>query len=263
MAKKTYGFIQPKIKPEDYIRGHPTLGGKVPENVLQPDSNWLLYLPLREDQIKNVETNNCTAFGTLNALEILHKRKFGFEVNWCERALGIMAGTRPPGNDPSTVIETVRKQGALPEDVLPFTEDIDTVEKYYSPDPLHDWLLSQASNWGYTVKHEWVTPTRDEMIEALKHSPLGVAVYAWKEEDGFNVRGGTDNHWVCLYGIDSVSDGWLVFDSYAGHLKLLHPNYQFYFVKRYWLDKGVKKNWCVDLKNRLGSFFKDLVSFQK
>lgn len=237
-----YGFLPPKKDERDFIRGDLKLGGLVPDDVLQPNSDWTQYIPDRELQKKQTETWNCTSFGTLNAIEMLHKRKFGVEVNWSDRALGILAGTRPPGNDPKTVAETLRKQGTLIESALPFTDDLTSPEKYYSPSPLPDMVIKAAAIWGYEIKYEWVTPTKANLIEALKHSPLGVAVYAWEQDDrGFHVKTGPPNHWTVLYAYDKASDGWAVFDSYANNLKLLAPDYEFTYVMRYWLERAEKK----------------------
>src|SRR3990167_10011975 len=140
---KNYGFLIPTFKPTDYILG----AGKIPEEILQEDANWLQFLPLFEIQKKGTETYNCTAYGSTSALEILFKRKYEEEKNYSDRALGIVAGTVPPGNDPNTVAQAIRDNGLINEELLPFSDDIISVEKYYSPKPLPDNLVEAAKEF--------------------------------------------------------------------------------------------------------------------
>ena len=238
-----YGFLKPEIKPDDYVLG----AGKIPEEVLQENGNWLLLLPIFEKQKKGTETYNCTAFGTTSALEILMKKKFGEEKNYSDRALGIMAGTFPPGNDPNTVAQALRDNGLINEELLPFSDDIDSVEKYYSPKPLPDNLVEAAKEFTntYDFKHEWgwswgvsLEEKHRRLKEMLKCSPIGVSVYAWEQDgNGLHIKTGEDNHWCVLYGFDELLNVWLIFDSYENNLKMLHPDYDFGWAKRYWIEK--------------------------
>lgn len=243
---KQHGFIAPEIKPEDYVLG----AGQVPEEVLQEDADWIPFVPLHEIQRIGVETYNCTAFGTTNALEILHKRKFRHEINLSDRALGILSDTWPPGNDPHTVAEALRHNGDCPETSLPFGLDIYTLEKYYSPKPLTPELIKECLDFvkNYDFKHEYVfrgtdPQKHDKLRTALKFSPLGASVVAWKDRNGkyYKEKGERDTHWVTIVAFDSLLDGYIVFDSYEPHFKLLEADYDFGFVKRYWLEKKEKK----------------------
>ena len=259
------GYIEPEIQEEDYILGDGMLQGEV----LQPDGQWLDYLPDPELQKRRgVETSNCVGFNTLENVEILLKRKYGGVHNYSERALGIMAGTYPPGNDPHKVAETIRKQGLVPEYELPFTENILTVDEYYNPKPLPESLIQRGKEWlfWYDFKHEYVFDkgaSLDEkhrsIIEALKYSPLGVSVFAWAQDaNGVYQKLGRDNHWTCLVGY-KLGAYWLVRDSYEPHLKTLEWNYDFGIAKRYAITKHgstPKKNyWWSRVYRRLGGLF--------
>src|SRR3990167_3596110 len=118
---KNYGFLPDIVKPEDKILGGL---GALPKVVIQPDGNWKDFLPEREVQKKKIDTYNCTAFGTENIVVTFMKRVFGIDENKSERALGIVSGTRPPGNSPSVVLDKVRHKGLIPESDLPFSEEI-------------------------------------------------------------------------------------------------------------------------------------------
>lgn len=251
MEIKQYGFITPKYDEKDYV----TFGAtKIPEEILQPDGNWLAFVPLEEQQKINIETYNCTGFGTTNTLEILHKRKFGTEINLSDRALGILANTWPPGNDPRTVAETLRKQGDVYESSLSFTPDINTLEKYYSPRPLTLDLLAECQRFldTYDFGYEWVfrgEADHEKLKQALKFSPLGVSVVAWRQEDDglyFKDKGEQDTHWVTLIQFDEIKNAWLIFDSYPPYLKYLRTDYDFGYALRYWLAKKTKNE---EIKN--------------
>lgn len=246
------GFIYEAPLPEDYV-----LGGfsKLNYEVLQEDGNWYDFLPNTETQIRKIDSYNCTSEGSLNALEALMKRKFGGEWDFSQRATGIAAGTRPPGNTPNKVIETIRKEPCMiPETMLPFTDQIETVEQYYSPDPLnsdHRYIGKKFLDT-YEIGHEWVDPTRINLKEALKYSPVGISVDAWNEDaKGMYYSAKQDNHWTVLYGIRE--DGsYLIFDSYAPFLKVLRPDFKFMQAKRYSIKKKEPKRcflckWFPDL----------------
>ena len=237
---KNYGYIEPEIKEEDFILG----GGKLPDENLRPDGQWLDVLPSNESQAKRgVDVFNCTAFGWLNVIEMYFRAKFFLETNNSDRYTGISAGTYPPGNDPSTVIESIRTTaGLITEELLPFIEGM-TVGEYYSPKPLPVKYTNKGKDWlkKYYLRHEWVfkdSASEDEkkiaLMEALKHSPVAIAVNAWNEENGMYVRKGSDTHWTCLAGF-KLNDFWFIFDSYKPYIKKLDWNFGFQRAKRFYI----------------------------
>lgn len=245
------GFLPDDIKPEDYIFGGYT---KISAMPLVDHGQWDFFLPEAENQKKNgLETMNCTVYNTLQCLEILFNRKFGIKKDYSERFGGITAETTLNGNQPHKVIEAVRKVGLLEDSILPFSDDIDTWDKYYSPKPMTNDLLEKAGEIlkKYEIGHEWVltgspiTYKQEVLKEALRFSPIGVSVVAWKERNGlyFKEKGEPDNHWTVLYGFEDGKK-WLIFDSYDGHKKELEWNYDFTFAKRYSIEeKAVNLNW--------------------
>ena len=253
------GFIPDEIKEDQFVLG--ALGGEV----LQLDGQWEKELPVLEIQKKGyLETSNCTAYGTTNALEILHKKKFGEETNHSDRYLGIRAGTRPPGNSPHTVSQAVRKGGLIPEEQLPFSDDLTEVEDYYSykgsdqakcEEEGQEWLR----HWAFG--HEWVltgaeTPAQKITLlkEGLKFSPIGLAVYAWAEKDGLYISIDRPNHWVCLYGYEE-GKFWLIWDSYDSGIKKLAWDHAFGQAKRFSLDKkdpGSSLTWLQLIRQFFG-----------
>lgn len=234
-----YGFVPDALITKDnYVMG----ASELPRVVIQPDGDWTPYLPEDEIQQKyGVETHNCTAFGWTNLIEMVLK-KLGYDHNYSDRALGIMAGTYPPGNTPHKVGETIRKKGLVYEAVLPFSDSVNTVDDYYDKSLVTDTVSNEAKKWLYFVEfgHEWVfTPEhdpaeqRERIKEALTYSPLGVSVYAWvKSGDSYVKPSGTrDNHWCTLVNVED--DGrYKIFDSYDNTTKYLHKDFTFDWCKR-------------------------------
>lgn len=258
---KGHGFLPPEEDERDYVFGSQDLGFKFPYEILQEDGDWTLYLPKFEHQARQgLETANCTGYGTLNCLETLLRRKYGIIEDFSERFIGVMADTWPPGNNPQKVIETIRKvSGLISEEELPFDDSIDALEKYYSPKPMTGSLLAKGLWWleNFEVKHEWVfkgeVKNKPELMKAaIKHSPLGVSVYAWAldDADGLYFKNGDDNHWGMIYHYE---DGkwWDFFDSYDQSKKRLKWDTDFGFVKKYYISKKNRKgNWLIDLFRR-------------
>lgn len=245
--EKQYGYLEPIILPNEW-----TLGGigEFGGEVLQPDGQWIDYLPVTEEQKKGIETSNCTGFATTSAVEILFER-MGIEVNYSDRALGIAAGTYPPGNTPHKVAQAVRHWGLVPEKMLPF-EDIASVAGYYSPDPLPDKILKEGKRFlsKYKFSHDWVITNltlgdkKKKMMQALEYSPLGVSVQAWKKRNGLYYKDGRDNHWTICVGYKE-GEHWLIFDSYTNEgspLKKLEWDYDFGYVKRFSISPTGKKS---------------------
>ena len=238
------GYIPDIIEPDQFVLGASTLA----RIILRPDGQWVDYLPEDESQVRATETFNCTAHATLNCYEILFEEVLGFVRNNSDRALGIMAGTRPPGNTAHKVAQAARHGGLIKEESLPFSDDIDTPEKYYSPDPLPQPILDEGKKFltEYEVGHEWAltggeSDWKERMMEALQFSPLAAAVYAWQQEGGGVARAEDlfirpertqDTHLTCIVGYKK-NENWVCYDSYAPYIKKLDWNFGFNQVKRF------------------------------
>src|SRR3990167_8332724 len=131
MKNETHaGFIPPIIDSTNWVLG----ASNTPSfPVLQENGDWTEYLPDGESQnIRGIETYGCTSFGTLNPIEILIYELTGERVNYSDRWVGIIAGTKAPGNDPHKVAEAIREYGLIPESMLPFSDDLQNIDEYYS-----------------------------------------------------------------------------------------------------------------------------------
>lgn len=251
MEKKSFGFIPSIIDTsKHYIMGDQCLN---PQVIMPNGHGWADFLPARDVQnVNNLETENCTNYGTLHAIATLGKRKFGaqFQTSLSERYTGVMTGTGPNGNDPQTVVEFIRTScGVIPEVFLPFDSTILTWSEYYSPKPMNYALYAIGAHWlkKYKLSHQWITLPGDslatkqqKMKDALQFSPLGVSGFAWSQHaDGkYYSDQPYQNHFFDVYEyVDGVS--WLIFDSYDNTHKILDWNYNFGQVKGYGLDLNV------------------------
>jgi len=246
---KEYGFITPEIKVEDYFFGGET---KIGNEIIKPDGQWLDFVGEKEWQWKKfekdgksymVETMGCTGFGTLNAVETLHKFLYNEEINLSDRCINIEANNSKNGNSPQNPAEALRKVGCCKEEELPFSEECITWELFHSPKPLPQALKDLAKKFSdkYEFLHEWVdSKNKQSLMDSLKRSPLGISVKAWKMRNGlyYKEAGETDNHWCCLVGYE-LNKCWFVFDSYDSFIKKLEWDYDFGFAKRYYLKKKV------------------------
>lgn len=241
------GFVTPVHEPDHYVFG----GELVPRTVLQPSANWTLFLPVGERQETDIfDTSGCTVFGTLNAIEILFNRIKNANANFSDRFTYITSGTQPPGNDPHVVAETIRTVGVVDEEKLPFSTDIDSLQKFMQMTD-EKTLRQLGLEWlsYFDMKHEWVfmpntslSQKQKLLIECLTLSPLGVSVRAWQQrENGLYYKeiGEQDTHWCVCIGYE-IGKYWIIFDSYpqseGDYIKHLEWDYDFGFAKRYYLS---------------------------
>ena len=92
-------------------------------------------------------------------------------MNFSDRFLAIASSTTFSGNDPKRVAQTLREKGAIPEELLPFSDNIKTFNEYHSPNPLPSSLLKEGLKFldKFEISYEWVTPTPENLMEELKY----------------------------------------------------------------------------------------------
>ena len=249
MENKQYvGFIEPKIEEQEEQGAYFLGASPVPQKpILQTDADWEDALPKEEEQnLFGIETFNCVAFNATSQIETYEKIAFGEDNNYSDRWLGIIAGTDPNkgGNDPQVVYEAIRKYGLIPEEMLPFSEDIKNVEEYYSfKGGDKDTCYEAGKKWLSQKRfmHEWIFKPSDSpelkllgMKQAYNYSPLALAVYAWNQNsNGIYVALGNSNHWTGAYGLkDKLIK---VYDSYDPFKKLVDQEIK--WCKRIHIEK--------------------------
>ncbi len=251
-----YGLKIPKIETKEEGAEHILGSSKLKGQVINPSGDWRPYLPEKEPQFKlGVETNACTVYGTLNAIETLIRFETGIQVNYSDRYLANVArkeGKLDPfsGADPHQIAEIIRTiAGCLRENRLPWTDDIKETNDYYLVKELTE-LMQEGKRWydEWDFNHEWVfrggTPQekRAKLEEALTKGTVCVSVFAWKYQNDkkwyYKDEGDQDGHWTNL---PAAKDKYYVFDSYDGFEKQLDPLYDFQIAKVYYLTPAGEK----------------------
>lgn len=255
------GFLYPEVdEKKDYVLG---ASRSAPFEVINDLGSWLNCLPLGEAQKRGgFDSNSCVSFGNNSILQIL-KRFKGERVNYSERFTAITGGQKRYGADPHTILESMRKNGVVPEELLPFTDEITSWGEYTD---LPDGLEDIAERWLQTheIKHEYVylpnpnippSTRQNLLLDALQRSPVGVSVYAWVKDGDFYVKPDNvrDTHWCVL--VDAKPNDhvphWVVFDSYKPFVKKLAWDFRFDIAKGVWLGEPTPRKSLCDLIKEL------------
>ena len=239
-----YGFDPSlvKITPDNW-----TLGSLAPV-VLIPDGNWENFLPVFEKQYGNGwDSFGCTIFGGTTQIEILQKFLEGKETNYAERYNYNLIGIEPPGANPHEFYQSVRHEGLLAQEELPFPP---TLAEFKSPRPMTEELKNKGKKWllDWDFNHSWlISPSHELIANKLKFGPIAVAVTAWFFQDGLAVDANQPNsHWCVAF--KAYPDGRIdIFDSYDNSVKILHPEHKISFAKEISLLN--KKKVIESLKN--------------
>jgi hypothetical protein len=85
------GFIPPVITKDQYVLGDGRLGAVEP--VLQENQDWGEWDFIYDEQLKDFDTRNCTAFNTAQSISKIIYRKYGVQYKPSPRWIGIIAGT--------------------------------------------------------------------------------------------------------------------------------------------------------------------------
>lgn len=259
---RKYGLIIKPIEQGNYLGG---VFSSLPKEVLQEDGQWDNWLPLTESQALSVETQACTVFGTLSAVEMLVDRRYGKEKNWSDRWLAWNSDITPQGQDPHHTCETLRKGGTPLQERWDYTEEINTWDKFYETPPpkLFDYAIEDFKD-RYEFLHEYVNTDMTSLKEALKLSPLGIGVTAWYEDGRSGIysdKGRPNNHWCVLFGYDDNMKAWKVFDSYDGYIKLYSYDSRISVAKRFWVKEREKRSWWEWLWKKWSKLWEKLIPY--
>lgn len=251
------GFIPEETRPDHWTLGSGIARKKLGAGLINDRADWSKWLPKKEIQKRgNLETMACTIFGTANCFETLANfHGFNdFPKDLAERYNGVLAQITPNGGSPHKACETFRLFGGLPEDLLPFSEDIRSWEYFYAPNPMDEDFVREGQNLltKFVMGHEWVFNGNKTLAEkqhllkqALKRGTVAVSVYAWSKEGDYYVKRGPDNHWLQLVGYKE-GKYWIVNDHYEPTEKRLAWDTDFYCAKLYFLSRnktGIPPHW--------------------
>jgi len=231
---KNKGLLKEEYDERDY-----KFGAVKKRKLLREDGQWTTFLPKGELQKNPLETMACVSFSLLNIIEILNKLKFKANKNYSDRFLAKCSGTNEYGNSMREVLETLRKYyGAVRE--KQYASEFSTWNKYYKAIPQN--ILNMGQLWikEYKLEYESVNSNTNQMMNALRFSPLYVGGFAWYRENGIYQSYGRANHCFVIVGYKQ-NEYWLAFDSYFPFVKKLAWDYKFSYVKSIFLEKKEKE----------------------
>lgn len=184
-----------KYDPKDYRVGASPLTPTI-VNLL---ADWRDWRPSDEKQYKDYtfDTMSCATFSALNIVEntinyFIYKgdminvsqlewlNKNGFikdgKLNLSDRFTAIMSGTTPQGNYMQNVWDSIRKDGCIPEAMLPFGGN--NWAEYHNKNVITQAMKDLAKQFLEIVdsSYEWTSNIRADMLQALKECPLQLAI---------------------------------------------------------------------------------------
>lgn len=216
---KHTGFLF-KFDPRDYVAGASPL--VIPD--VNPTADWTQYQPKGEKQYvyATFDTFSCTTFSALNIIETWvswHLKKGNFsqkqietlntlgffstnQFNCSDRFTAIMSGTMRNGNYFQNVIDSIRRDGLLPEALFPFGGN--SWDEYHNPANITQEMKDKAKKILdiIDVSYEWVTDNAT-IPSDLKKCPVQGAI-----------------PYEAYHAIEIIAPGYQ-FDSYEPYVKPL------------------------------------------
>jgi hypothetical protein len=205
--------------PEDWIVGGDQVQGikMFSKEAIETGRAWELYIPEGEFQRKNnLDTMACTCFDAMNQEEIYDRAVFGTDENRSDRFLAKLSGVTRQGGSPHNAREARRKYGYVPEQMWPFTPDMDWQE-YMSPIVRKVLAEGIKNRDRWTYAHRYCRTERAEMFAMLEECPVSVIGRAWIKDSNTDlyIDGGYNpNHAFVIVG-GKWKKNLLAYDSYS------------------------------------------------
>ncbi len=224
---------------------------------------------------RGVESSACAIESQQHVIATILEAQYDIpDSNFASRYNFIFSNPSEDGTNPLVVADSFRKDGLIPDGMMPFDETIKNWQDFVSWKGVNEKLCRIAGkNWRlmwepkYDIvfqRYENTEIKYKKLREALKYSPIVLSVRAWTSKDGIYVKppGLKDQHLVeCVY-LDEENRPWIR-DTYEPYSKILEPYYESDFAMRYTLvkiDRPEKEkqqlNFIDKLIELLGKLFK-------
>lgn len=261
-------IIPEKIEESDFIAGG--MSG-IEFKIVEPTKNWLSFRSRDEQQLGvYFDSMGCVTFSALNSIEmqinrmiaygelpngtLLELGKLGFidddgKFNASDRFTAKMSGTTKMGNSLNAVWESIRKDGLLPEQDLPFPSTQKTPvfdwDDFYAPISQEKIEKAKEIFKYFDFNHEWIIigagqmgeGQRSVMDQHLAQAPLQVAAAVcrgWNEggeKPVPNCGSISTQHATVIAGIEGNKD-FIDVDHYRPFIKKLSKDYPLPWVKK-------------------------------
>lgn len=245
MNRVKQNFLYPKIKPEHYRLGAANMGPVIREN-----GNWSDFLPADEKQRRGVETSACYIYGQTHAIATMQEALFKMkDMDYSERFNALLSDGTEYGGDPLVGADSIRRDGLVPESMMPLTDEVTSWSDYHSFKGVNENVCRTA---GQLFKKRWklnnyIVFERDESVEekykklkeALKRGLVAISVDGWGTDgNGIYIKqkGARDNHMVECFYVDELNRPHF-FDTYEPFIKIGEPFYNSDFCLRWSVAK--------------------------
>ena len=151
-------------------------------------------------------------------------------MDFSDRFIAILSGTRQSGNSIKKVADAIRKNGLIPETMFPYRKSMSWLNYYgYTQTPNTRLITSKFRAMGqeflerFPINYEFVNGTMKEFNEARKYNPLKVFLFAYNGiSNGVYTRTTLGfNHLAENHNADQI------FDSYDPYIKTMASNFLF------------------------------------
>ena len=231
--------------PEDWVFG----ATSKPCIALIPESEREKYLPIGEVQAGKQDTGDCATRAPTNILEakfnyLYRNNKLrpenkkwledngyiqGYSVTFSDAFNAILSDTQRTGNSLKAPLESIRKNGLIPNRMIPLGKEM-MWEEYHDPKRITQEMrnLGQEFLRRFTINYEICKD--DKFIELLKTDIIDVAAHAWPVmvNGVYPKTAGDFNHAFILFNLPAYQ----AFDSYeekpSDYTKNLAPDYVFW-----------------------------------
>lgn len=246
---------------------------KIKGTILREDGDWRDYLPPFELQERyGIESSACFIEAQQHAIANIQEEQYDLpDQNYASRFNVIFSNASPEGGDPLLAADSFRHDGLIPEEMLPFTDYIQSWQEFNSFKGGDEKACIEKGreftrkwNLKYDVvfeRNDSIEEKYDKLREALKFSPVPMSVSAWylKGDEYVKPQGARDNHLVlCVYLDDDNRPYWM--DTYEPFLKMGEPFYNSEFAMRWTVEKKEVGNTLSPVKLTL---FQSIIKWLK
>ncbi len=251
-------FVYPKIDEKTRMFG-------LNPSVINHTGDWGAFLPPEELQKRgNIESSACYIEAQQHTIATLQECIYGLlDPNYAARYNALLSNGTEWGGDPIAGAESIRKDGLVKEESMPFGDYIESWWDFHSWKGVSETVCRSegtrfTQNWktNYKVvfeRNEPVAMKYAKMREWLKSSPMPISVYGVTGSDGNYIpkpKGVGDTHMVQARFIDS-HNRIHVRDTYKPFNKVLPENYNPDFGMAWVITKvnpeEKKDSWLVAL----------------
>lgn len=262
--KNNYGISQIVKRATDWVSGA--------SGITYEDRkvDWSKYLPDPEKQgFPAFDTQGCVSFSLTNIIEtqcnylwttdcwnVEQKKEMEAlkvvkdgRFNFSDRFVVVGSDTTKKGNQMQTVLDFVRKNGLVAEEVYP-NPATQTWDEYYKEIPADIYVQAQKMLQYLTLSYEWTVQGKEDLDAIKKHvkqAPLQVATAIcgdWYSESIKSCNLTQPMHAYTIYGVEEHIN---VFDHYVPFNKKLTLDYPILWALKVVVEPVKKQIFTSDL----------------